>query len=124
MNATTHSTCPEAGSGERMWMEDQHGSQTCHHCHADHAAEEPTMNTAAAYVATALRDAATCYRAGDENRAAEHVHRAMGGMNRHGMTAELQGQAQVIPSFAYLGLIGRAAEVADTIADATERVYA
>lgn len=35
--ATADSTCPEAGSGEHLWMEGQDGSQTCHHCHADHA---------------------------------------------------------------------------------------
>ncbi|MDN5688756.1 MAG: hypothetical protein L0G94_19065 [Brachybacterium sp.] len=78
----------------------------------------------AAHIAAALRDAATCYRAGDETAATEHVKRADWAMARHGMTAELRGQTQVLGSFAYLGLMDRAAEVADTIADATEQVYA
>ena len=83
-----------------------------------------TTTAPAALIAGALRDAATCYRAGDETTAAEHVKRADWAMARHGITAELRGQTQALGSFAHLGLMDRAAEVADTIAATTGQVYA
>lgn len=72
---------------------------------------------------SALLDAATCFRDGAETRATEHVQRADWAMARHGVTAELRGQVQVIGSFAYLGLTDRAAEVAENIADKVTELY-
>ena len=78
---------------------------------------------ATAHIASALRDAATCYRAEAKEPAAEHVDRALAGMNLWGFHAEWQGQARMLGHFAYLGLTDRAAEVADDIAAAMEALY-
>lgn len=43
--ATTTSKCPEAGTGEHLWLEGQDGPFTCYHCRADHV-EEPAVGPA------------------------------------------------------------------------------
>lgn len=78
----------------------------------------------AAHIAAALRDAATCYRDGAASAAADHLARADLFLALHGATAELRGQIQAVQSFAFLGLVSRAADAAEQVAATTERVYA
>lgn len=78
----------------------------------------------ATHIVDALRDAATCYRDGAASAAADHLARADLFLALHSATAELRGQVQAIQSFAFLGLVSRAAEAAEQLAATTERVYA
>lgn len=75
-------------------------------------------------ISDALYAAAECYWEGNAERGDDHRKRADNAMARHGITPVLRTDVQTVGAFVSLGLLDRASEVAENIADSVEALYA